>query len=242
VYHARTVKAYRKFLAFAVAMVAAPAAHAQSAGEGSSAATGASGAAAYPSFANERHLVVRALAGAGLRINDAYNAGLLAPPYAFAQVSYLFVNAGPVRLGPALGGQVGLDVGHGPLQFTAQPGVLAVIRVAPIFAWTARLDVPILFTRGAARYSATAPNAPAEMVRAATPFTSPFSNASGAPFARPYTVGFGVEGAFGGALYLTAGVALTAEVTASMYFGDSFYTFPVIGGGLGLMVDYEMLP
>jgi hypothetical protein len=51
-----------------------------------------------------------------------------------------------------------------------------------------------------------------------------------------------VELAAGGALYLLSGFAVTAEVSFNMYFGDGGIIYPLIGGGIGLLFDYEVLP
>ena len=48
--------------------------------------------------------------------------------------------------------------------------------------------------------------------------------------------------AAGGALYLLSGFAVTAEVSFNMYFGDGGIIYPLIGGGIGLLFDYEVLP
>jgi len=43
------------------------------------------------------------------------------------------------------------------------------------------------------------------------------------------------------AIYVTSGIALTAEVSLSSYFGDGGAYFG-FGAGLGLMIDYELVP
>ena len=56
------------------------------------------------------------------------------------------------------------------------------------------------------------------------------------------TLGLGVEVGVGAAFYVTSGIAITAEGIFDVYFGDSRIVFPIVGGGLGVMVDYEVLP
>jgi hypothetical protein len=42
--------------------------------------------------------------------------------------------------------------------------------------------------------------------------------------------------------YLTAGFGLTAELNGGVYFGDSAFTTPYVALGLGVHIDYELLP
>src|SRR5438128_1137119 len=98
----------------------------------------------YPSFRGEQHWLVRVLGGTALRLNDAYGAGILAPAYGIVDGTWQFVNVGGFRMGPSLGAQMGLDVGHGPVQFAVQPGWLATWRISSPFALTGRVNVPFL--------------------------------------------------------------------------------------------------
>lgn len=187
-------------------------------------------------YPGERHILVRGEATVGMRLNDPYAAGTLAPPGGYLQGSFLFLHAGPFLMGPALGFQAAAD-GIGP-QFAVQPGWQALARLSGRFGVTVRAEIPVLITRGAC---------PVERVPADPGFqghgveinrtTLPVPSTGYCP-----TVSLGLELAGGAAVYLTSGVALTGEVIFDMYFGDSFIPFPVLGGGLGLMVDYEVLP
>lgn len=218
----------------AAAALAAPPVAAQTAGDvGEAPPEETRGWRLYP---NERHVLVRAEATVGARLNDPYAQGALAPITPFLQGSYLFLRAGGFLMGPSLGAQAGIDPASP--QFTAQVGWQVYRRFSGRFAFTGRLDVPLLITRGAC---------PVDRVNADPGFpgygiepnrnTLPVPSTGYCP-----AVGVGVEAAAGAALYITSGVALTAEAIFDMYFGDSAILFPVVGGGLGLMVDYEVLP
>lgn len=219
----------------AAAALAAPSVGAQTAPDTSepSQAPPSSGWRLYP---NERHITVRAEAVAGVRLSDPYAQGSAAPFGMLLQGGFLFVKAGPLLMGPSLGVQMGFDsVG---LQTAIQPGWQALWRLAPRFALTGRVDIPLLITPGAC---------PVDRVPADPSFmgqgfqinrsTLPVPSAGTCP-----TFAFGAELGVGAALYLTSGIALTAEASFDMYFGDSFLFFPVFGGGVGLLVDYEVLP
>lgn len=182
----------------------------------------------WPVYPTERHFIGRVIAGSGLRLNDAFAAGVLAPPFVLVDGNYLFKNVGGLRMGPRIGVQAGFDIGHAPVQFTVQPGWFMLGRSGATWAWTARIDLPVLFTRG-----------PNVLSVAQAPGYNPPVRAA---LDRPYTATLGLEGGVGGVYYLTAGVALTGEASAAVYLGDSFYTYPVVGAALGLMVDYEFLP
>ncbi len=187
-------------------------------------------------YPRERHILVRAEATVGARLNDPYDAGALAPIAPYLQGSYQFLHVGRFQMGPSLGFQAGID--HVGAQFAIQPGWQVFRRFTGRLALTGRVEVPILITQGACAV---------DRVRADPAFpghgfslnamTLPVPSAGYCP-----TVSVGVEAAVGAALYLTSGVALTGEVIFDLYFGDSAITFPILGGGLGLMVDYEVLP
>jgi hypothetical protein len=187
-------------------------------------------------YPNERHITVRAEAVAGLRLSDPYAQGSAVPFGALLQGSYLFMKAGPLLMGPSLGLQLGFDpVGT---QAAIQPGWHALWRLMPRLGLTGRVDIPLLITPG---------GCPVDRVPADPTFmgqgfpinttTLPVPSAGTCP-----TFAFGAELGVGAAFYITSGVAITAEATFNMYFGDSFLFFPIFGGGLGLMVDYEVLP
>lgn len=235
-YHARTVRAHPKFLTLAAMVTASAPAFAQSTGEGEPRAEQpAAPAAGYPAYPGERHIFARAVGGVGAQFNNAWGQGVLAPIYGEAHVGFTFINAGPMRLGFELGGQVGVAVGaHMPPQYTLNPGVVGMVRFTPALALTVRLDVPILFTRGLTQYSSIAAQMPNAILN-----TGPTVYA---PTGRTYSVGFGLEAGIGLAYYLTAGFALTAEVSPTLYFGDAFYTYPGVAGAIGVLFDYEVMP
>lgn len=52
----------------------------------------------------------------------------------------------------------------------------------------------------------------------------------------------GFEAAVGGAFYIRSGLAITAEAVFDLYLGNGGSVYPIIGGGLGILVDYEVLP
>ena len=60
------------------------------------------------------------------------------------------------------------------------------------------------------------------------------------PFAKPNrTV---IELGIGGVYYVTSGIGVSLEINGGAYFGDSFFTMAYLGGALGVVVDYELLP
>jgi hypothetical protein len=232
VYHAPTVSVYRKFLAAAIVLAASGSAAAQTtATEGGD---GAQSHTAWRAYPNERHLLLRALGGAAIVLPNAWGNGVLAPPFVFAEGSYLFRSFGPVRMGPSLGFQAGFDLTHANPQFAVQPGWMLLFRPSAAVGVSLRLDVPILFTRGSC----------------SAPTVDPFAVAMipGPPIQPPgpgdpcYSVGFGFELAPSIMYYVTSGFALTAELSLGVYLGDSFAPSFPIGLGLGFVIDYEILP
>jgi hypothetical protein len=191
------------------------------------------GWALYP---HERHILVRAEATLGARLNDPYAAGSLAPITPLLEGSYQFLHVGRFLMGPSLGFQAGFDATGA--QFAIQPGWQVYRRFAGRVAVTGRASLPILITRGACA---------ADRVRADNGFpgfgfslnrtTLPVPSSGYCP-----TASVGIELGAGGAFFITSGVALTAEVIFDTYFGDSGIVFPIFGGGVGVMVDYEVLP
>lgn len=225
-YHARTVKAYRKFVAFAVVCTAANVASAQSA-EGET-------PSAWPTYPSERHIIGRLMGGAGLRLNDAYGAGLNTPPYVLVDGQFLFLNAGNIHMGPTVGVHLGFNSGHADgVQTGIVPGWSAHWRLARPFALTARFGLPIVITRGLTTTQAV---------------DDPRNNSSvmytpaQAPVGSTTEVGLGFELGVGGIYYITSGIGVTAEINGGLYLGNSFYTFPYVGGAVGLVIDYELLP
>lgn len=218
------------FFCAAMTLAALPAA-AQSGPDGSE-SQGSGGWRVYPS---ERHILVRAEATLGARLNDPYSAGALAPVAPFVEGSFLFLRAGRFLMGPSLGAQVGIDrVG---VQATVQPGWTVYRRFSGRFAASARVDVPLLITQGGCgseRVDAGVyPGAGYVLNRTRIPVP----NGGYCP-----ALSVGIEAAVGGSFYLTSGFALTAEAIFDTYFGDSGISFPILGGGVGVLFDYEVLP
>ena len=62
------------------------------------------------------------------------------------------------------------------------------------------------------------------------------------PYDRPTDVAVGLELGGGAAYYLTSGFALTGELSFGMYFGDRGTVYPNLGVGIGVLIDWEVLP
>jgi hypothetical protein len=232
VYHAPTVRAYRNFFPLAALLSVASTARAQSpdaehaaaAPEGES-TTPQSGYVSYP---NERHLLFRATAGSGLRLNDTYGLGALLPAYASVDASFLFLNVGAFRMGPMLGVEAGFDSGGAGMQWAIMPGWMALWRVSSLLAFTGRVNVPILITRGQTGYF---------------PIMYMSQQPVGAPLQHNLAASLGIaEIGVGAAVYLTSGFALTAEISGGAYLGDTGYPAAYFGFGGGVLVDCELLP
>ncbi len=225
----------------ACAVLATPQALAQTAPDATE--PGAGGGVEQPSssggwtlYPRERHIMVRAEATVGALLNDPFDAGSLAPITPLLEGSFQFLHVGRFLMGPSLGFQAGFDVTGA--QFAIQPGWQVTLRLASRFAVTGRAAIPVLITRGACS---------ADRVRADNGFpgfgfslnrtTLPVPSSGYCP-----TTAVGVELAAGAALYITSGIAVTAEAIFDTYFGDSGIVYPLIGGGVGVMVDYEVLP
>lgn len=212
-------------------------------GAGEGARASSPGWRTYP---RERHLLVRLEATGAFRLSDPLNHGAVGPIGGLVQGTYAFVHAGDLLLGPSVGVQIAGD--HTGLQYAVQPGVALYRRFSPTFALTARVDVPILITRGLCddQQPRVVPDANRNP---ANPSTYWLGSGASAPDRVPTPeVGFcpttavGVEAAAGAALYLRAGLAVTGEVTFNTYFGNGGLTYPMVGAGLGLLLDYEVLP
>jgi hypothetical protein len=235
------VRSRTLFFALATAL-ATPQAYAQTVpdavepGAGAAAEVQPSAQGEWALYPHERHIMVRAEATVGARMNDPYAAGALAPISPLLEGSYQFLHVGRFLMGPTLGFQAGFDATGA--QFAIQPGWQVFRRLGSRVALTGRAAIPVLITRGACT---------ADRVRADQGFpgfgfslnrtTLPVPSAGYCP-----TASVGVELAAGAAFYVTSGVAVTAEAIFDTYFGDSGIVFPILGGGLGVMVDYEVLP
>ncbi len=244
-YHAQTVKAHAKYLVFAAVLASSSAAFAQSGGESTSTPPASS---SWPTLPNERHLLVRLQGGVGLRLVNPWGASPLSPPWIHAQIGFLFINAGPVRMGPTVGGQIGLDLGRAGVQGAPQVGWAMLVPVAERVSLNIRADVAGMITRGSAAFRPSAmrtnPSAcePFNIAPVMLPNTQSGGSGVDVPQGTRSCIGFvpGFEVAAGPAIYLSSGIALTAELAFSGWIGDSLF-YPVLGLGLGLMIDYEML-
>lgn len=189
---------------------------------------------------NERHVLVRAEFGIGARIRDPYSYGRLSPPSVLVDATYAFLHAGRFLLGPSLGLQGGIDA-NGP-QIAVQPGIQMYRRLTDAWNVHARVGVPLLITRGVC----------ARPAGLAVPVDRPQWVGSGISANRNmvYPPGWGycpelavgVEVGAGGAFYIRSGLAITAEAVFDVYFGSGGAAYPIVGGGLGILVDYEVLP
>lgn len=231
------MRAYGLFFAAAAALAPAIAA--------AQPAEPAMGEAAAPSGRwqvrpRERHVFLRVEGGLSARLSDPFSFGALAPPSVLVQASFPFLHLGGFLLGPSLGVQGGIDANGA--QGAVQPGVTLHRRFTERWAANARVDVPILITRGAC----PPPGAlPVPVGRTDLQGMGVQGNRNSVPVpGTGYcpTVAVGVEAAVGGAFYLTSGFAITAEAIFDVYFGDGGLTYPLIGGGLGVLFDYEVLP
>ncbi|MBL8600996.1 MAG: hypothetical protein JNK72_03635 [Myxococcales bacterium] len=185
-------------------------------------------------------MYVRAEFTAGARLRDPFAQGALAPPSVLVQGSYALWQFGQWSLAPSLGVQVGL--GSPFVHAVIQPGVTVHRRINSMFGVHARLDVPLALTRAGVEPVTYVP----------VPASRPNEIGAGTTFRRTnvpvpdvnqnLTLAPGLEVAAGASLYVRAGLALTAEVIFNGYLGDSLYFYPIVGGGLGVLVDYEILP
>jgi len=229
------------FLALASFLFAAPVlAQEAPAGESMGAEGQPPPTSAWRVYPRERHIWLRAEYATGVRLRDPFGQGALAPHSLLVQGSFGFVHLGSWILGPSLGVQVGIASPF--TQIGVQPGVTIHRRLSHRLALTGRFDIPLFFTKGATEIGGLLP----------VPGTRPNEFGMGTlAFQRniPYPTGSynatlapGLEVAAGVAYYLRAGVAVTAEVVVSTYLGDSQFVYPIVGGGVGLLFDYEMLP
>lgn len=188
----------------------------------------------------ERHILVRTQFGIGARLRDPFSYGVLSPPSVLVEGTYAFLHVGRFLLGPSLGLQGGLDR-NGP-QLAIQPGVQIFRRFTAAVAAHARIDVPLLITRGACERQAglMIPTGSPQWVGNGIAPNRSVVYPPGWGYCSELAVGF--EAAVGGAFYVRSGLAVTAEAIFDLYLGNGGAVYPVIGGGLGILVDYEVLP
>lgn len=194
----------------------------------------------WTSHPNERHILVRTEFGIGARIRDPFSYGRLSPPSLLVEGTFAFIHLGRFMLGPSLGLQGGIDANG--MQLAVQPGVQIYRRLSDAWNVHARVDVPLLITRGAC----------ARPAGLAVPVDRPQWTGNGIAANRNmvYAPGWGfcpelsvgIEVAAGGAFYVRSGLAITAEAIFDLYFGNGGAVYPIVGGGLGILVDYEVLP
>jgi hypothetical protein len=238
------VTGHRKWIGFLTALLASSSAFAQTPsgeGEGSGGAQSASATAGeWRAYPNERHVIARLQGGAAFRLYDPFSAGALAPWWIHGQAGFLFLNAGKLRMGPTLGGQLGLDLGHSGLQGTIQPGWALMFRPSPRWAILGRVDFSVAFVKTNVFANDLCvynrPTRPIEPCRESNMVPARLAYGTGTAVA----LGFEAGGTF--AYFLTGGFALTAEVNTGFYFGDSGTTAPLLGVGIGALFDYELLP
>jgi hypothetical protein len=188
----------------------------------------------------ERHVLVRAEFGLGARLRDPFSFGVLSPPSLLVEGTYAFLHLGNFLLGPSLGLQAGLD--RNGAQIAVQPGVQIYRRFSSAISANARVDVPLLITRGACQRGAALaiPPGNSQWVGGGIAPNRGVVYPPGWGFCPELSVGF--EVAAGAAFYIRSGVAVTAEAIFDLYLGNGGSVYPIIGGGLGILVDYEVLP
>lgn len=203
------------------------------AGTGGAAGT-SSGWRLYP---REKHLIMRVTGGTAVRLVDPFGVGRLAPSTLTVDAAFTLVHLGRFQLGPYLGLQVGFDGGGAQPQYAVVPGAVLTRRFSEVFGLNLRVGVPVAIVRGNC-----------------DPFPLPAQGFTGRGSVTNRgvvnvpdtsycpTVSPGIEAAVGAAIYLRAGFAVTAEVNFNMYFGDGNIAYPFVGGALGLLFDYEVIP
>ena len=230
VYHACTVKMRVLFFAAGIGLATLPAA-AQELGAPPAPSSG------WELQPRERHILVRAEATVAGRFLDPYSYGRLAPPGLLVDGTFAFLHVGRFLLGPSLGFQAGWDQNGG--QYAVQPGAMLYRRFTNAIAAHARVAVPLMVTRGTCER-------PAPIT-----VTSQFIGAGyggNRTQVQPPAWGFcpelsvGVEAAVGAAYYVRSGIAITAEAVFDLYFGNGGSVAPILGGGLGVLIEYEVLP
>jgi hypothetical protein len=249
---APTVTGHRKWILLLTALAASSTAFAQVDDESASRASEAPASGGWASYPRERHLLGRLQGGIALRLFDPYSAGALAPGWIHGQAGYLFLNVGRFRMGPTLGGQLGLDPGHSRPQGALQPGWTAMTRLNPRMALLGRIDLPLVFTRSWDPAQDTCIYLPGNPPRPGQPDTrvpqvqAQCQPSNMIPARVPYgavpALAVGLEAGATFAYFLTSGLALTAELNGGVFFGDSGVTTPLLGVGLGVLVDHELLP
>lgn len=132
-----------------------------------------------------------------------------------------------------------------------QAGWLAYWRLSTRFGLLARVEVPALITgswRPEFDTCIAVLGMPGAPVGQRTVSTLPgCTGGAGTVYARlpdgkSTAISFGTEAGVTAAVFVTGGIAVTAEVSGGVYFGDSFVSAPLLGLTLGALVDYELLP
>jgi hypothetical protein len=173
------------------------------------------------------------------RLVDPYAQGSLGPVGAFVDGTLTLFHGGRFHFGPSLGLQLGFDASVS--QLAIQPGFGVFARLSPRVAVHGRIGVPLLVTRGLCPDEAPL-EIPVGMGQLRGGGIAPNQGVVRVPGAGYCpTLAVGVELGAGAAFYLTSGLALTGEVTFDFYRGDTV-GFPLVGGGLGILMDLEVLP
>lgn len=188
-------------------------------------------------YPRERHLLLRATGSTAYRINDPFATGRLAPPTLTVDAAYTFLNVGRFQIGPYLGLQIGFDRGGAQPQFAVTPGAVVNRRLGSVVALNARLAVPLAIVRGYCPPFALNADGRVGMGSVMNRNVVSVPDTSYCP-----ELSVGVQVAAGGAFYIRSGFAVTAEVAFDVFFGDGGIVYPQIGGGIGLLFDYEVLP
>lgn len=202
---------------------------------GAASEEGGARSGAWRHYPSERHILVRAGANVGARLSDPFAQGALAPITPYVEGTYAFVHLGSFLLGPTLNFQTGID--KTGAQFAIQPAATLYRRFNNLLGFTARVGVPLLVTRGACEtdWLPTTNRLGGGVLPNRNRIPVPGSGYCPA-------LSVGVEAGVSGALYIRSGLAITLEASFNVYFGDGGLIYPVGGGGLGILVDYEVLP
>lgn len=203
---------------------------------------------AYEAHAQERHVYGRVQGGVGLRLTDYYSQGALQGGFVQGMVGYSFRSLGPMRFGAHFGAQYGYDPAYALSQGGVSLGLSGHFRFLPILGLLVRLDGSMVVTRGSGIVANQAahnglPDGSFALARYNSSTPRDASGQAALRYVSQYTIGVapGFELGIAPAIYLTSGIALTAEVSLTMYGGDGS-AYLGVGAGAGLLIDYELLP
>lgn len=189
-------------------------------------------------YPREKHLLLRAVASTAYRINDPFAIGRLAPPTLTIDGAFTLLHFGQFQFGPYLGLQIGFDRGGAQPQFAVTPGVVLTRRFSSLFALNARVAVPLAIVRGYCQPFALP--APTDLQGMGSVMNRAVVQVPDTSYCPELSVG--VQAAAGAAFYIRSGFAVTAEVSFDLFFGDGGIIYPLLGGGIGLLFDFEVIP